>query len=254
MGILKQHSTNEESIWDKDVCQEQTEKHLDEIYESATKLVAEGKQSLLIVLQGMDGSGKDSLTRAIFEKVSPTMVNVHSFKKPTDLEFSHDFLWRIHDKVPVKGMITVFNRSHYEDVLVPSVYGYIDAKTIEARYQQINDFEKMLEASGTTIVKFYLNISKEKQEEKLIERINNPEKHWKHSDGDWETREQWDEFMKVYETVFEKCNVIPWDFIPCDENWQKIYAASKKIAETLKEMNPQFPPLKSEKFTPDYLK
>jgi len=251
MGILKNHSTTGNPKWDKKEIENQSEKLLDSIYEFTIKLIAEKKQSILIILQGMDASGKDGLTRNLFKKVSPTMVTVHSFKKPNDMEAAHDFLWRIHKNVPEHGMITVFNRSHYEDILVPSVYGYIDAKKIELRYQLINDFEKMLEANGTRVLKFYMNVSYEQQEINLMERVNELDKHWKHSDGDWESRERWHDFMKVYEDIFTKCNDIPWHIIPCDKNWTKLYTVAKIVNETLQKMNPQFPALVSEKFNPE---
>ncbi len=240
--------------WDKDKIEKETDKLLDLIYEYGKKLVAGRQKSILIVLQGMDASGKDGLTRTLFQKLSPAWVTVHSFKKPSEMEAAHDFLWRIHKCVPEKGMITVFNRSHYEDILVPTVYGYIDAKTIENRYELINDFEKMLEANGTKIIKIYLHLSKEKQETKLLERINTLEKHWKHSDGDWATREHWDEFISVYESIIEKCNAIPWHIVPCDKNWVKLQTAATILIEAFETMNLEYPTLESELFKSDYTK
>ena len=254
MGLLEKHNPAGYSSWDKCDIKKETKKLLDEVYEYSKRLYAESKQSVLLILQGMDASGKDGLTRTLFKTISPSWVNVHSFKKPTDEEFAHDFLWRIHKCTPAAGTITVFNRSHYEDILVPSVYGYIDDETIEQRYDQINAFEKHLEANGTKIIKCYLNVGYEKQEEKLLERINTAEKHWKHSDGDWETRARWDDFMKVYENIFDKCNDIPWHVIPCNHNWGKLYTTASILVDTLKEMDPKFPGLESEKFTPDYSK
>ncbi|PHR33591.1 MAG: polyphosphate kinase [Fluviicola sp.] len=254
MGILDNHLASGPANWNKKDIKKATEPLLDDVYEYAKRLYAEGKHSVLIVLQGMDASGKDGLTRSLFQKVSPSWVNAHSFKKPSDEEFAHDFLWRIHKRTPEKGMITVFNRSHYEDILVPSVYGYIDQATIDQRYDQINQFEQYLEANGTKVLKFFLNVSYEKQEKKLNERINTQEKHWKHNDGDWETREHWNEFMGVYETIFERCNAIPWHIIPCDHNWTKLYSTAQVLIEELKKMDPQFPGLDTKKFTPDYSK
>lgn len=254
MHVLAKHSPSGPADWKKEKAEKETKELLDEVYEYTKRLYAEGKRSILLVLQGMDASGKDGLTRTLFKEVSPGWVNVHSFKKPTDEEFAHDFLWRIHKCTPQKGTITVFNRSHYEDILVPSVYGYIDEATISKRYDQINAFEKHLEDNGTTILKFYLNVSYEKQEEKLLERINTKEKHWKHSDGDWETRERWHDFMPVYERIFELCNAVPWHIIPCDHNWTKLRTSAQILVDTLKKMDPQFPALASEKFTPDYSK
>ena len=254
MSILAKHDPNGPSDWDKDKIKDKIEDVLEELYEYSKRLIAESKQSVLLVLQGMDASGKDGLTRQLFQKSSAAWVNVHSFKKPTDEEFAHDFLWRIHQRAPRHGMITVFNRSHYEDILVPSVYGYIDKEIIDKRYDQINNFEKYLEDNGTRVVKIYLNLSYDKQGEKLMERVNTKEKHWKHSDGDWDTRERWDDFMKVYETIFERCNDVPWHIVPCNSNWAKTYTVAKILVETLKEMNPQYPALDSERFTPDYSK
>lgn len=254
MAILSNHRSSGPENWDKEEIKDLTDSLLDDVYEYSKRLYAEGKRSVLVVLQGMDASGKDGLTRSLFQKVSPAWVNVHSFKKPTDEEFAHDFLWRIHKCTPSKGMITVFNRSHYEDILVPSVYGYIDKATIDARFEQINQFEQHLEANGTKVLKFFLNIGYDKQKEKLLERINTKEKHWKHNDGDWETREHWNEFQTVYETIFERCNVVPWHFIPCDHNWTKLYSAAEILVNELKKMDLQFPELDSEKFTPDYSK
>lgn len=249
---LDSYSPEGDENLDKDLIKKETKKLLDEVYEYTKRLYANGSKSILIILQGMDASGKDGLTRSLFEKVSPAWVNVHSFKKPTDLEASHDFLWRIHQCTPKKGMIAVFNRSHYEDILVPTVYKLVEQSEIDRRYEQINQFEKHLEENGTKIIKCYLNISFDKQEVKLLERINTPEKHWKHSDGDWETRAHWKEFMAVYETLFTQCNSIPWNFIPCNENWLKLYSVAKILVKELKAMNLEYPPLNSTLFKPDY--
>lgn len=248
MKILDNYSSTGNPEWDKDDIKKETKLLLEEIKLHSKLLYAEGKSSILLVLQGMDASGKDGLTRQLFGLVSPSWVNVHSFKKPSDEEMAHDYLWRIHQKMPAKGTITVFNRSYYEDILVPSVYGYIDQRTINERYNQINQFEKYLEANGTRVIKCYLNVSYEKQEEKLKERITDPEKHWKHNDSDWETRERWFEFMDVYQTIFQNCNDIPWNFLPCDKNWTKLYVAAQILLKTLKEIDPAYPELKSEKF------
>lgn len=254
MNLLKKHDPNGPSSWRKAKIERDTQRLLSEVYEYSKRLYAEQQRSVLLVLQGMDGSGKDGLIRELFKLVSPAWVNVHSFKAPSVEELTHDFLWRVHDKMPEKGMITVFNRSHYEDILVPSVYGGLATKDIEKRFKQINDFERMAEENGTKIIKVYMNISPNVQEKKLRERIDTPEKHWKHSDSDWETREHWSEFMNVYEKIFMKCNDVPWHIVPCNRNWTKLYAVSKLIVDALKRMDPQFPALKSEKFTPNYEK
>lgn len=199
-------------------------------------------------MQGMDAAGKDGLTRNLFALASPAWTEVQSFKKPTERESAHHYLWRISKALPKRGNIGVFNRSHYEDILVPSVYGYIDKKTIQKRYEQVNNFEKLLVEEGTEVLKFYLNVSFEKQEEKLIERTKNPGKFWKHSDGDWETREYWDDFMKVYESIFDKCDTVPWHIIPSDKNWVKLNVAAKLVLKKLKEMDPKLPKLDSQRF------
>jgi PPK2 family polyphosphate:nucleotide phosphotransferase len=254
MNILKKHNPDGLSSWRKIKIERDTEKLLVELYEWSKKLYGESQQSVLIILQGMDASGKDGLVRELFQKVSPAWVNVHSFKKPTEEESAHDFLWRIHSKTPAKRMITVFNRSHYEDILVPSVSGSIDKKIIEKRYKQINDFEQMLEENGTKIIKIYLNISPDVQKKKLRERIDTPEKHWKHSDGDWETRDKWNEFMEVYEQIFERCSEVPWQIVPSNKNWIKVYTVAKIVVEELRKMDPKFPALESNLFTPNYEK
>ena len=229
--------------------------HIKELKELNKKLIefqkkmnAHGKHSLLIIFQGMDASGKDGATRRVLEGVNPRGIHVKSFKKPTDEEFAHDFLWRVHQHAPAKGMIQVFNRSHYEDILVPSVLGYIPKETIEERYQMINNFERFLEHNGTKVLKFYLHVSKGEQLERLQERIDIPEKQYKHKDGDWETREYWDSYMKEYQSIFEKCNDIPWHIIPSDQNWYKTNLITKKIIESFESMNLEWPALESEKF------
>ncbi|MDB9702136.1 polyphosphate kinase [Flavobacteriales bacterium] len=212
------------------------------------KMNAQGKYSLLLVFQGMDASGKDGATRRVLEGVNPSGIKVKSYKKPTDEEFAHDFLWRVHQHTPAKGMIQVFNRSHYEDILVPSVMGYIPKEEIEKRYELINSFEKLLEHNGTKVLKFYLHVSKEEQLVRLQERIDNPEKHFKHKDGDWETRENWDSYMGVYQSLFDKCNDIPWHIIPSDENWYKTNLITEKIIAAFESMDLEWPELKTEKF------
>jgi PPK2 family polyphosphate:nucleotide phosphotransferase len=254
MSRLKVISPGGPAAADKAKIERETERLVDQIAEFSKKLFAEKKESVLLILQGMSASGKDGLVRTLFQKVSPTWLNVHSFKKPSDEELAHDFLWRIHKKLPPKGMITVFNRSHYEDILVPSVYGTFGKTTIERRYEQINQFEKYLEENGTHIIKVYLHISQEKQASRLKERINNPEKHWKHDDHDWNEKLHWKEFMGVYERIFEKCDYIPWHVVPSNKNWLKVDSVGKLLVQTFKKINPKYPHLVSERFEPNYEK
>ncbi len=221
----------------------------DELATLQNLMLAEGKHSLLIVLQGMDASGKDGLVRKVFRQVSPSGVKVHSFKKPTDEEFAHDFLWRVHKVTPQKGMIQIFNRSHYEDILIQRVHKWIDEDRVKQRIKHINNFEELLqEENNTHVLKFYLHVSREEQEVRLRERVDLLRKNWKHNDGDWEQREYWDEYMKAYETCFNECSPnIPWHIVPADENWMKEYTVAKIIVEKLKRLNMEFPPLETER-------
>ncbi len=246
--MLDKISTIEPEGWDKEKIIAEIPKIQIEIAELIRKLAAENKRGLLIVLQGMDASGKDGLLDTLFQGVNPVWIKINGFVKPTEEEYAHDFLWRIHNVTPKKGEVGVFVRSHYEDILVPSVYGFIDKKTIDKRYEQINRFEEHLKENGIEIIKFYLHISKEKQEEKLMERVNDIRKHWKHSDSDWETREHWDKFMRVYAQIFKKCALVPWHILPTDKNWVKEYTSLIIVRDTLKKMNPKYPKLISEKF------
>ncbi len=202
---------------------------------------AEGKYSILIILQGLDASGKDGLVANVFSGLNPFGCNVSAFKAPTSEESSHDFLWRIHKEAPAKGMIHIFNRSHYEDLLVPVVNKLIDKNQIEQRIDDINNFERMLENNGTIILKFYLHISSEEQHERLLERQTNPKKFWKHDDQDWNTRSKWASYMKTYEDIFQHCNNPKWHIVPADQNWYKEYLVAKKVCETLENLKLEYP-------------
>ena len=246
--MLEKHSTIEPKNWDKEEIKAENKELISRISELQRVLYADGSKSLLLILQGVDASGKDGTVRRIFSGVNPLGCRVYGFKKPTEEEVAHDFLWRIHKVVPAKGMIHIFNRSQYEDILVPTVLGTHPKKVIDQRFEQINEFEKLLEASGTKIVKCYLHISKEEQLERLTERIENPLKYWKHNDGDWSSRKQWDNYMKVYEEIFKKCNNVPWSIIPADKNWVKVNYIAKEILKSLESMNLKWPDLDSKTF------
>lgn len=233
---------------DKEEIKEKTDDILKEIGELQYKMYAEGKQSLLVVFQGLDASGKDGLTRGLLKYCNPTGISVTSFKKPTPEEYAHDFLWRIHKHTPNKGKFKVFIRSHYEDILVPSVEKIFPEEVINARYGLINDFERLVSHNGTKILKFFLNVSPDEQEERLKERIELKRKHWKHNDGDWETRKKMDEYLDVYEKIIEKCNDFPWHIIPADTNWQKLYFVAKEVLKELKNMDCKWPELESKLF------
>jgi PPK2 family polyphosphate:nucleotide phosphotransferase len=234
--------------WDKGKLKAETKSMLREIGALQYKMYAQQKYSLLIVFQGTDASGKDGLTRGLLRYCNPIGIKIKSFKKPTKEEFAHDFLWRVHKVAPAKGDIQIFIRSHYEDILVPSVEGYYTEEMITRRYSLINDFEKLLEHNGTRVLKFFLNVSPEAQEERLMERVQLREKHWKHKDGDWENRKKFDAYRSVYEKIFAACNDIPWHIVPADKNWQKLYYVATEVLKTLRSLALEWPELQSELF------
>ncbi|MGO4524226.1 polyphosphate kinase 2 family protein [Microvirga sp. 2MCAF35] len=207
------------------------------------RLYAEGKRSLLVILQGTDTSGKDGTIRGVFNAAGPLGVSVHAFGPPSRIELEHDYLWRVHEAVPRRGTIGIFNRSHYEDVLIGRVRKLAPDKAIEQRYEQINAFEKMLAENGTTILKFMLHISKDEQKERLQERLDDPTKHWKFNPGDLEDREHWDEYQEAYETMLNRCSTkwAPWHIIPADRKWVRNAAIATIVKATLEEMDPQYP-------------
>jgi PPK2 family polyphosphate:nucleotide phosphotransferase len=206
-------------------------------------LWAERTRSLLVILQGIDTSGKDGTVRGVLNKCGPLGVNVTAFGKPSEEELAHDYLWRIHAAAPKKGMIGVFNRSHYEDVLVVKVRKLAPAEAIEQRYDQINAFEKHLTENGVTILKFMLHISKDEQRERLQERVDQPEKNWKFNADDLEDRKLWDDFSAAYETVLDRCSTdhAPWRVVPSDKKWRRNAIISSVVRQTLEDMNPRYP-------------
>lgn len=231
--------------FDKEATKIKTQAIIAELDELQNLLYAEGKHSILIVLQGMDGSGKDGVIRNALGNMNPQGVTVTSFKAPTAEELSHDFLWRLHRHTPLKGMIQVFNRSHYEDILVTRVHKWCDDKTAKKRMKAINDFEELLqEHNSTHILKFYLHISREEQHERLSERMKNPAKMWKYNAKDFEEAKLWDTYMKMYEDCFNNCNRPPWTIVPADQNWYKEFLIASQLHDLLKSLNMQFPGLK----------
>lgn len=207
------------------------------------RLYAEARQSLLIILQATDTGGKDGTIKHVFKGVNQQGCQVRAFKEPTDIELEHDFLWRYHQQTPRDGYITIFNRSHYEDVLVVRVKNLVQKDVWKQRYEQINTFEKTLSENGTRIVKFFLHISKDEQKERLQARLDDPEKHWKFSKGDLVDRELWDDYQRAYQDAIAKCStdVAPWYVIPANHKWFRNLAVARIVADTLEEMNPQFP-------------
>ena len=206
-------------------------------------LYAESKHKLLVVFQAMDAGGKDGTIREVFEGVNPQGVKVASFKVPTKKELAHDYLWRVHKHTPGNGEIVIFNRSHYEDVLVVRVNNFVDKKIWKKRYEHINNFEKMLADEGTTILKFYLHISKEEQKGRFQERLDKKHKNWKFSLGDLEVRKQWDDYAKAYEDMLEKTSTdyAPWYIIPANRKWYRNIVISNIIINTLESLNMKFP-------------
>jgi PPK2 family polyphosphate:nucleotide phosphotransferase len=229
-------------IGDKDDAKGRLEEDAVAIDQLQDRLYAEGKHALLIILQGMDTSGKDGTVRAVFQATGPLGVAVTAFNRPTQEELAHDFLWRIHRACPRRGTIGIFNRSHYEDVLVGRVRKLAPAEVIEHRYDQINAFEDLI-ASSTKVLKFMLHISKEEQAERLQARLDDPRKHWKFDPGDLEDRKLWDAYMHAYGQVLSRCSttIAPWYVIPSDKKWARNAAIGSIVRRTLEEMDPQFP-------------
>ncbi|MEZ5034027.1 MAG: polyphosphate kinase [Chitinophagaceae bacterium] len=230
---------------DKDATKKKTKDIKKELDDLQNLLYAESKHSILIILQGMDASGKDGTIRKVLGHMNPQGVRVKSYKAPTPLELSHDFLWRIHQNTPQKGMIQIFNRSHYEDILITRVHKWCDDETAMKRMKAINDFEQLLmNHNNTHILKFYLHISPQQQQERLTERISNPAKMWKYNEQDFEEAKLWDEYMKMYEDCFNNCNNPEWTIVPSDQNWYKEFTVATQLCTLLKSLNMQFPGLK----------
>lgn len=207
------------------------------------RLYAEGSRALLVILQGIDTAGKDGTIRSVFNSTGPLGVSVHAFGTPSKLELEHDYLWRVHMACPRRGTIGIFNRSHYEDVLIGKVRKFASDEAIEQRYDQINAFEKMLVENGTTILKFMLHISKDEQKERLQARLDDPTKNWKFNPGDLEDRALWDEYQEAYETILNRCSTewAPWHIIPADRKWVRDAAIASIVKATLEAMDPQYP-------------
>ena len=243
---LAQWPTSGKALYEegKAAAQEEFKGLRDELAELQHRLYSEGKRKLLIVFQAMDAGGKDGAIRAVFRGVNPQGVQVTSFKAPTKEELDRDFLWRIHKAVPGKGMIGVFNRSQYEDVLIVRVDNIVPEAVWRPRYAFINQFEKLLYDTGTTLLKFYLHISKKEQKQRFQERLDDPAKNWKFSREDLVKRKQWDDYMTAYGEMLTQCSTdhAPWYVIPADQNWYRDLALARIIVGTLREMNPQYPP------------
>jgi PPK2 family polyphosphate:nucleotide phosphotransferase len=208
-------------------------------------LYAQNKHRVLVVMQAMDTGGKDGCIKHVFSRIDPQGIHVRSFKKPSEEELAHDFLWRVHDKVPRSGQLVIFNRSHYEDIIAVKVKKLFPEKVWKQRYRHVVDFERMLAEEGTTIVKIYLHISKDEQKERLESRLVNPDKHWKFNPDDLKDRELWSDFMKTYEDLLGKTSTeyAPWYVVPANRKWYRNLVVARIMVDTLKKLKMDFPPI-----------
>ena len=213
------------------------------IGELVEQFAAVQSHALLIIFQGMDASGKDGAVRAAFARSTPAPLRVHSFKAPTPTERRHDFLWRVHKEVPAKGQIAVWNRSHYEDVLIQRVHGWIDEDKVDARFEAINAFERNLQRDNDTVIlKFLLHTSKEEQREQLMERLLERDKNYKHNPGDWHERERWDDYRAAYDDVLRRSEV-PWTVVPTDKRWWRDFVVAREVKAALEGLDMVWPDL-----------
>jgi PPK2 family polyphosphate:nucleotide phosphotransferase len=214
-----------------------------QLVELQTVLYAEHKHKVLVVLQAMDTGGKDGVIRKVFSGINPLGIHVASFKAPTAVELDHDYLWRVHRRIPAKGEMVVFNRSHYEDVLITRVEGLIDDRTAKRRFRQINDFEAMLVEEGTIILKFFLHISKDEQKERLQDRLDDKAKTWKFNPHDLVARKKWDDYQRVYEEAINATSSphAPWYIVPADRNWVRDLYVCSVLVSVLNDLKMQYP-------------
>lgn len=243
IALDKITSRGKEYCADRDQAESDFKKLRKELCDWQSRLYAAEDQKLLVVLQALDAGGKDGTIRRVFQGVNPQGVRVTSFKSPTHRELKHDYLWRVHRAVPAAGMIGVFNRSHYEDVLAVRVHQIIPESVWRPRYEQINQFESLLNDTGTKIVKIFLHISKQEQKERFEERLQIPEKNWKFSHDDLEKRKYWDDYRIAFQEMLERCTTdyAPWHVIPADQKWYRNVAVANLLVTTLREMDPQYP-------------
>lgn len=239
---LRDFNAEETAGFTRETSAEQLKALSDELTRLQEILYAANQHSVLIVLQGRDTSGKDGTIKAVMGPLNALGCNVASFKVPTEKELAHDFLWRVHQQTPGRGEITIFNRSHYEDVLVARVHKLVADKIWRARYEHINHFEKLLADSGTIILKFYLHISKGEQEERLLAREEDAEKYWKLSAGDWREREHWNDYTRAYEDALNSCSTThaPWFIVPADKKWFRNLAVAEAIVNALRPYEKQW--------------
>lgn len=228
----------------KALAKAETEKCIAKVSRLQERLYATGDRSLLIVLQGMDTSGKDGTIRSVMSGVNPQGCKVVSFKAPSTKELAHDFLWRVHQEVPAKGQIGIFNRSHYEDVLITRVHGWVSDGVVKQRFSQIKEFEELLHENGTVVLKFFLHISKAEQKERLEARIADPEKRWKWNSGDLEERKHWDDYQTAFEDVISATSTdhSPWYIVPANRKWYRNLVVARSVMEALEALKLKAPP------------
>jgi len=226
----------EESLKSFDILQ-------DELQYLQKLLYAQNKHRILVVMQAMDTGGKDGCIKHVFSRIDPQGIHVRSFKKPSEEELAHDFLWRVHSKVPRNGQLVIFNRSHYEDIIAVKVKKLFPEKVWKQRFRHVADFERMLAEEGTTIVKIYLHISREEQKERLESRLVNPDKHWKFNPDDLKDRALWPDFMETYEEVLSKTSTehAPWYVVPANRKWYRNLVVARIMVDTMKRLNMTFP-------------
>jgi len=227
----------------KEAVQPVFDKLNDRLEELQERLWAEHRHKVLVVLQGMDTSGKDGTIRHVFEGVNPSGVRVAAFKAPTPEELDHDFLWRVHPRVPGRGELVIFNRSHYEDVVAVPVKKLAPSKVWKPRYDQINDFERLLAETGTTILKFFLHIDQDEQKERLQARLHDPTKRWKFRKGDLEDRKLWDDYIKAYEDALSRTSAryAPWYVVPANKKWYRNLVVAKVLVDALEKLDLRYP-------------
>jgi len=230
-------------VLDKESAENQEARRLGRLFDLQARLSAESKQALLIVLQGLDASGKDGTIRHVFAGVNPQACEVHSFKVPTHLEMAHDYLWRVHAACPPRGVIGIFNRSHYEDVLAVRVEKLLPENEWRKRYDHINQFERMLVDSGTRILKFYLHVGKKEQRARISERLKDPDRNWKFSESDLDTRLKWKEYRAAYNDALTLFNTkwAPWHVVPADHKWFRNLVIAETVVSELEDMDPRYP-------------
>lgn len=242
-GLVVRDPADRLGLDGKDEARTVRDELLERLHELQDRFWAEATRSVLLVLQGLDTSGKDGTIEHVFHGMNPQGVRAAAFKAPTVHELAHDYLWRVHDRCPARGEIGIFNRSHYEDLVTVRVLGLVPAEACRTRYRHVQEFERMLSDEGTTIVKVFLHISKEEQAERLQARLDDPDKRWKFRAGDVETRRRWDDYMDCYEEALTETSTgwAPWHVVPADRKWVRNVAVATLLVHTLESLDPRFP-------------